>query len=239
MKTVDLTLSTPEANLACEEALLEWSESRDLDGILRFWAPRDFFVVLGYANPIAREVNLAACRERGIPVLRRVSGGGTVLQGPGCLNYALALRIDQVPELAGIGETNAWIMNRHRSALEAMLKRPVAIQGSTDLTMGNLKFSGNSQRRQRTHLLFHGTFLLKLDLDLVEEVLAMPSRQPEYRQGRSHRQFITNIPVQADDLKQELKRVWKAASDCKEMPWESISRLVKEKYSRPEWNEKF
>lgn len=239
MKTVDLTLSTPEHNLACDETLLEWSESSHSDGILRFWEPRDFFVVLGYGNQMGREVNIAACRESGIPILRRVSGGGTVLQGPGCLNYSLVLKIESAPELAGIGEANAWIMNRQRAVLETLLNQPVSIQGTTDLTVGNLKCSGNAQRRLKTHLLFHGTFLLNMDLKRVESALSMPSRQPDYRQGRPHGQFLTNIKIQAADLKQELMRAWNVIEPLKDVPWDLITRLVDEKYSRREWNEKF
>ena len=59
--------------------------------MLRFWEPNKPFVVVGYANQAAREVDLEACRKLGIPVFRRCTGGGTVLQGPGCLNYSLDL----------------------------------------------------------------------------------------------------------------------------------------------------
>ena len=93
MKWLDLTLPSPAENLACDEALLDWCENGKGDEVLRFWEPREHFVVVGYANKIANEVNVAACEKRGIPILRRCSGGGTVLQGPGCLNYTLVLRI--------------------------------------------------------------------------------------------------------------------------------------------------
>ena len=61
-------------------------------------------------------------------------------------------------------------MERNLAAIElAIGSRPSAIQvqGHTDLTVDGLKFSGNSQRRRRKFLLFHGTFLLKFDLTLV------------------------------------------------------------------------
>ena len=89
MKGCDLTLPTPEENLACDEVLLDICEAGRLEGVLRFWEPAQHFVVLGYANRAAREANLEFCRSAGIRVLRRCSGGGAVLQGPGCLNYSL------------------------------------------------------------------------------------------------------------------------------------------------------
>ena len=62
MKFLDLTLTSPAENLACDEALLDCCEDRAEEEVLRFWEPREYFVVVGYANKVASEVNLAACR---------------------------------------------------------------------------------------------------------------------------------------------------------------------------------
>src|ERR1041384_1929474 len=93
MKLLDLTLPTPEENLACDEALLDLCETDGDDGILRFWEARQHFIVLGYSNKAGTEANLPRARQYSVPVLRRCTGGGAVLQGPGCLNYSLILRI--------------------------------------------------------------------------------------------------------------------------------------------------
>ena len=93
--SLDLTLATPEDNLACDEALLDWAEAHESPGLLRFWESDRRFVVLGYANRVADEVDVEACRAEDVPVLRRCSGGGTVLQGPGCVNYALILPMNR------------------------------------------------------------------------------------------------------------------------------------------------
>ena len=86
MRHLDLTIPSPAENLACDEALLDWCESGDGVECLRFWESPEPFVVVGYANKVETEVNVAACEARKIPILRRCSGGGTVVQGPGCLN---------------------------------------------------------------------------------------------------------------------------------------------------------
>src|SRR5689334_4783234 len=97
MKLLDLTLPTPEENLACDEALLDRCDEGVGPAVLRFWQPQQYFVVVGYSNRVEREVNQEVCQARGIPILRRCSGGGAVLQGAGCLNYSLILRIDSDP----------------------------------------------------------------------------------------------------------------------------------------------
>ena len=122
MKLLDLTLPSPVENLACDEALLDWCENGKGEEVLRFWEPREHFVVVGYANKIANEVNVAACEKRDIPILRRCSGGGTVLQGPGCLNYALVLRITDDGPLRNISSANQFIMERNRAAIESLFR---------------------------------------------------------------------------------------------------------------------
>src|ERR1700722_8636007 len=81
MKNLDLTLASPAANLACDESLLDACEDGSGPEVLRFWQAEQCFVVVGYSNEVAREVNVAACRRADLGIFRRCSGGGTVLQG--------------------------------------------------------------------------------------------------------------------------------------------------------------
>src|SRR5258706_12174366 len=154
MKFLNLKLPSPAEQLAGDEALLDWCENGHGEETLIFWEPRETFVVVGYANKIATEVNVAACAAKGIPIFRRCSGGGTVLQGVGCLNYSLILRITEDGPLRTITSANQFIMERNRAAIETLFSRlqtrpQITVRGHTDLTMGGLKFSGNSQRRKK------------------------------------------------------------------------------------------
>jgi len=238
MKHLDLTLPKPAENLACDEALLDCADE-DIGEVLRVWEAREFFVVLGYANKAASEVNLQACRERGIPVLRRCSGGGTVLQGPGCINYSLILHIRGHLPLEGITETNCYIMKRNAQAVSSILGREVAVEGFTDLAIDDLKFSGNAQRRKLNWILFHGSFLLDFDSTLMEEVLLSPSRQPSYRRNRAHGAFLSRLDVPADVLKTALREAWNASEPLVTIPRTRLEQLTREKYSTNEWNFKW
>jgi len=254
MKYLDLTLPTPAENLACDEALLDAAEAGAGGETLRFWESREHFVVVGYANRVAKEVNVATCKARGVPILRRCSGGGTVLQGSGCLNYALILRITDDGPFRSVSATNRFIMDRNRAAIDKVGRvtpcpppdggqrtaRPtIAVCGHTDLAIGGLKFSGNSQRRRKHFLLFHGSFLLRLDSALVEALLLMPSKQPDYRRNRGHSDFLVNLNVPADDVKAALRQTWKAVTVTKEFPAEKTHELAADKYSTNAWNLKF
>ena len=194
-------------------------------------------MVLGLASRRDREVDAAACAARGIPILRRCSGGGTVVQGPGCLSYSLVLRIDGSPPLERIDSTNAFVMERHRRLLADATGLPVRREGVTDLAVGRRKFSGNAQRRRRRFLLFHGTFLLDFPIPLMEEILPYPPRTPRYRRRRRHGAFLTNLRQPAAHIKALLSGCWNAGGGF-EVPDAAIASLVERKYSARSWNER-
>ena len=92
MKLLILSLESPAANLALDEALLEQAEAgAGPSEVLRLWEPTDPCVVVGRSSRVAVEVKQEACRQAGIPVLRRCSGGAAVVTGPGCLMYSVVL----------------------------------------------------------------------------------------------------------------------------------------------------
>ena len=239
MKLCDLTLPTPEENLACDEALLDLCEAGDSDELLRLWALPRHCVVLGYANRAATEVNLSLCRELNIPVLRRCTGGGTVLQGPGVVNYSLIVRTDESGPFHSIAATNRFILERHRDTLAKLVQATVEWRGQTDLAIGGLKCAGNAQRRRRRFLLFHGSFLLRLDIGLLGNILPQPSQQPDYRLNRSHSDFLVNLNLPDHLLKAALRSTWNAATPLDPIPFDQITILTREKYALDEWNLKF
>lgn len=236
MKYVPATFAEAARNLACDEALIECCENGQTDGVLRIWEPTSYFVVLGYSNKIATEVDLAACERVAFPVLRRFSGGGAVLQGPGCVNYAVIISNKQAGNIPAAYE---FVLKRHQSYISELLGVAVGISGGSDLTVSGRKFSGNSQHRKRRFTIVHGTFLLNFDLSLIEQVLPLPSKEPAYRKNRSHREFLINLPVDAESLRRGLRAAWNAKEELGGVPDENIERLVRQRYSRREWNSKF
>jgi lipoate-protein ligase A len=247
---LEFPLLQPAELLATEETLLDAAEAGECGETLSFWESPTHFVVLGYGNKVSTEVNQAACERLGIPILRRISGGGTVLQGPGVLNYSLILRADKPGPLASIHGANQFIMQRNAEALTKLLNAEgpapnagerVEVQGHTDLAIGGRKFSGNAQRRKRTHLLFHGSIVLNVDLELLDQVLPSPTLQPEYRQGRKHRDFLTQFPRNRDVVVNAITQAWSGIihnSRYLEKEWLAPRRqaLLVGKYAQSSWN---
>ena len=239
MKYLDLTFPDAAENLACDEALLEFfEEARGGDELLRVWQPVQYFVVLGHGIKWRDEIEIPACAADVIPVLRRCSGGGTVMQGPGCFNYSLILRQENFPG----GQVKAafdFVLGRHRRSLEALTTQAVSVKGLSDLTLGERKFSGNAQYRKREYVLVHGTFLLDYDFSLIERYLGMPAKQPDYRRQRNHGDFLINLEVAPAKLCEALRLEWAAAENFSAVPGDRIDRLMQERYRCAAWHQKF
>lgn len=238
MRFDDRTLSEPEQNLAYDEALLTLPESGET---LRLWESDRYFVVLGRSSRRTEEVNLEACRGSGAPVLRRVSGGATIVTGPGCLMYAVVLDGTQRPELLDLSAAHHFVLGRMVEALKP-LAPTVAIAGTSDLAIEQdgvlMKFSGNSLRRVRDRLLYHGTLLYNFDLSLISNLLNTAPRQPAYREQRDHHRFVANLPVDRAALVDALRSGWEAKLQTGDTSLlEETDRLVATKYRLAEWNE--
>jgi lipoate-protein ligase A len=239
MKYLDLTFAEPARNLACDEALLEACENESADGgLLRVWQPKNYFVVLGYSNRVAAEANAAACAAAKIPILRRASGGGAVVLGPGCFNYSLVLD-SQAHEIKNIAMAFHYVLERHRHLIETLTGREVCIGGVSDLTVGVRKFSGNAQYRKSRYVLVHGTFLLNFELAAIERCLLLPPKQPEYRDHRPHLEFVTNLDLAARQLISGLREIWQADVDCGALPLSRVGVLAQQRYQRADWSNKF
>ena len=172
---------------------------------IRLWEVKDYSIILGRSNKQEIELNTEVVNRDNIPIIKRSSGGGAVLLGPGCLCYTIFLPISHHPKLSSITESNIYIMNQIRSAL-LPLNKDIALKGHTDLCINNLKFSGNAQRRKRHSILFHGTVLYNFNLSLFSTYLAHPSKEPDYRNKRKHSNFVTNLGSTSDEIIFNLKK---------------------------------
>lgn len=236
MRLLEHSYDSPAENLALDEALLDEAESGRGEEILRFWTSPAYFVVLGLSQAVDEHVLCDACEEDSVPILRRCSAGGCVLQGPGCLNYSLVLRTDR----AGC-ET---IHSSYRTILGALteaigtLGLAAAPAGISDLAIAGRKVSGSAQRRRRNFFLHHGTLLHRMDLKRCARYLREPVDQPAYREQREHLSFIANIDTSEERLVRSVSAVFHAQSKCEldAVLHSSVSRLVRDKYSKHEWS---
>lgn len=177
-----------DASLALETA---WGKKvrESGHGVLLLWRGGSPAIVVGHSQVIQKEISEETCLALGIPVFRRVSGGGAVLQTPGVFNYSLIL-----PEQSGLSIKGGFRLGTE--LIQKTLRQlglASAVQGVSDVTVKGRKISGNAVAHVNRVLLVHGTLLEDVDMSLLEACLRQPSREPDYRQGRCHREFLTTL----------------------------------------------
>jgi lipoate---protein ligase len=237
-----LTLPSAAENLALDEALLDQAEQCGGPGVLWFSSPRDYAVVLGASRSLRDEVHEDACRADGVPILRRVSGGGTVVIGPGTLNISVILPQTAAPGLWAVDTAHRFVLDRITGSI-GRAGAAIELRGTGDLTMGGRKCGGSAQRRLKRSFLVHCTILLDFAIDRIARYLKVPERQPAYRAGRSHLEFLTNLSLPRASLVAALCDEFRCAAPSRNpetaLPMSLVHALVREKYSNPAWIERF
>lgn len=152
------------------------------------WSPSRPCLVLGYGNDAGRALDLEAAREDGLPVYRRPTGGEAVLLTPAMA--AVSLRIPgQAPPRRLFAACAARIV----AALAGLGLPGAQVRGASDVCLGDLKVSGSAIYRGRGRTLFHAVVNVAEDPRLLARYLRHPEREPAYRRGRPHADFVTSL----------------------------------------------
>lgn len=169
----------PAWNLALEEVLLYHAPSE----YFMLWTNRPS-VIIGRNQSAANEVNIHFAMKHDIPIFRRITGGGAVYHDEGNLNFT-------------------WIVNRQSEKDAEFFYHPIitalkaigihtSFNGRNDLITGNRKISGSAMLVQDGRVLFHGTLLIKSNLNMMEQILT-PNSDKLYKNGvRSVRERVAN-----------------------------------------------
>lgn len=227
----------PFYNMAFDEYCLE-SLSLD-EPVFYLWQNRPA-VIIGYNQEVNTEVNLDYLREKGIAMVRRVTGGGAVYHDLGNLNYTIVGRSEDLerdyPEYAGL----------MMKALQT-LGIPAVLSGRNDILVEGKKVSGFAKRVCRNRLMVHGTLMYDVDLDVLTQALNPPSVKLQSKGIASVRSRVTNLREclpEITDIRMFSRRLEEILSghytDQEYMllpeEKESIRRLADEKFTRWEWN---
>ena len=80
--------------------------------------------------------------------------------------------------------------------------------------------------------------LCNFDIELIVQCLGKPIREPEYRQSRTHDQFLTQLPVSTEQLTKAMIEQWSATENLEAWPQSLTNQLASEKYSADAWTQK-
>ena len=236
-----LSSTDPFFNLAVDEYLLRNSSQEYL--ILGI---NDKSVIIGKHQSAHRETDTKFVTERSIPVIRRISGGGTVFHDRGNLNFTFILNSKEGKQIDFRKYTFPVISFLSSIGVDAKL------EGKNDLKVGELKISGNAEHIFRNRVLHHGTLLFDADLELMRRAIRKETSNYVTRAVSSNPSSVTNL---ASTIKNESNYVYtiyefkslmlnwflknnpgSQINDLTDAEIEKIKLLADTKYRTWEWN---
>ena len=165
--------------------------ARNIEGELLFVWRVNPTVIIGRNQDLEAEVNLDYCREHGVAVVRRKSGGGCVYSDKGNIMISYISRRGDVSE----------VFERYLDALTGCL-RSVGLDayksGRNDVMVGDRKVSGNAFHMLPDRSIVHGTLLYSTDFDALETAIRPPVEKLERHGVASVRQRVTNLSDHLD-----------------------------------------
>ncbi len=235
---ISRTQTNPHFNIAAEEYALK----HFTDDVLMLWQSTPSVIVGKHQNMVA-EVNLNYTRENNIPVIRRISGGGTVYHDPGNLNYTLIKTEANSERLIDFKKFSTPVMEFMKT-----LNITTGFEGKNNLVVHGKKFSGNSAHVFKNRVMHHGTLLFNTNLDNLEKVIRPSKAKIEDKAIKSVRATVTNISTEikpAITFNEFHEKLTSFLIDYyhihniyqfSEKDISEINKLVAEKYATVQWN---
>jgi len=149
-------------------------------------------IVLGFSGKPKLLVNEEERQKQGVRMLRRFTGGGTVVVDHRTVFASWLLGTDTVATTKPFPrEIMQWSAGFYAEAFKHLGVNDFTLRAD-DYTVGDLKIAGNAQAISAEKYIHHTSFLYDYD-DKLLNVLKIPSKQPEYRANRGHSSFLTRI----------------------------------------------
>ncbi len=172
----------PFFNLAVEEFLLQ---NRKEDFLIL--CINDPCIIIGKHQVVHREVNTKFIEEKKIPVIRRISGGGTVYHDRGNLNFTFIKQSEAGKQIDFRLYTLPVIDFLSSTGVNAVF------EPRNDLTVDGLKISGNAEHVFRERVLHHGTLLFDSSIDDLRQSIKAKTENYLTRAVESNRTSVTNL----------------------------------------------
>lgn len=199
-------------------------------------------VIVGKHQNTSREINHSLIESLNLPVIRRITGGGTVYHDPGNINFSF-IHTDRKENLVDFREfTEPVILFLQTLGLNA------SFEGKNNITVDGLKVSGNSAHIFKNKVLHHGTLLFDTDLNRLDHAITGREDSFHDKAVKSVRAKVANIndllrekiPVDVfvgmfrDFIFKNYKYAYFDDLNLKEK--EAIRKLAEEKYKTYQWN---
>ncbi|MFA6807227.1 MAG: hypothetical protein WCR29_07400, partial [Bacteroidales bacterium] len=162
--------------------------------------PDDTYIVLGRSNNIDKSINCENVKRDGIITLKRPSGGESVILSPNMLIFSFKYKNEKIPNPLKLFKL---INSKLIENLSILGIKNLESKGISDLSIGNKKIMGSSMFTKNKTIFYHGVLNISEDVEIIERYLTHPSKEPGYREKRSHRDFVSSIKAEGYDFQQE------------------------------------
>jgi lipoate-protein ligase A len=236
---IDLESTDPFFNLAVDEYLLKNTTNDFL-----IISVNDRSVITGKHQVAHREMDTRFAYEHSIPLIRRISGGGTVYHDYGNINFSFILNTSEGKQI-NFRKYTAPVIE-----FLVSLRIDATFEGKNDLRVHGLKISGNAEHIYRNRVLHHGTLLFSADLGNLKGVLRKDQSNYKTRAVSSNPSSVTNLSKiindpdisSVSDFRSAMKN-WFLMNhsiiteyNLSEKEKEIIGSLADSKYRTWEWN---
>jgi lipoate---protein ligase len=145
-------------------------------------------IVMGISGKPELLINREALAKRSIPIIKRFSGVGTVVVDPHTLFISWICNAHHAKVSCCPEKIHQWTEKFYQNALPSI---GLTLR-ENDYVIGHRKFGGNAQYLCKGRWLHHSSLLWDFSPENMQYLL-MPAKTPEYRQQRSHEDFLCRL----------------------------------------------
>lgn len=238
-------LTDPRVNLAIETFLLK---EMPLDEPILLFYINEPSIIIGRNQNTIEEINQDYVTEKGIHVVRRLSGGGAVYHDFGNLNFSFIM-----PDDGNSFRDFEKLTKPIVKALQELGVEGAQLKGRNDLVINDQKFSGNAMYATNGRMFAHGTIMFDSDINEVVNALKVRPDKIQSKGIKSIRSRVTNVKpflpkdkqtMTTKDFRQAiLLKIFGVESEDQvktyeltEADWQKINEIADEYYRNWDWN---
>ncbi|MCD6140981.1 MAG: lipoate--protein ligase family protein [Thermococcus sp.] len=246
MRFIPLIIARPEVQMAIDEAVMIARIEEKVEDTVRLYIFKPSSITIGRFQSVEYDVDLEKCKELEIPVVRRITGGGSVFHDQyGEITYSAVIGEDSYKGLKNVEESYRTIASPLVEAL-----REVGLNGGfsglNDIIANGKKISGSAQTRRKGVILQHGTFMYATRLDILASVLKVSQKKLQDKGVRSIWERVTTLEREGIKLSREevynilrdkfLEKFPLEEGKLTDYELELAEELLEERYGKEEWN---